>query len=500
MLDLLSLPEVALVREIAQARGVSLILVGGAVRDALLDKPVHDLDFAVQGNAVAIARAIANRLGAAFYLMDAERGTARVIVRRGGSQPSLHLDFAACRGATWDEDLRGRDFTINAIALDIADGEVLDPTGGLADVPHNLIRQVSPHAVSDDPVRALRAVRLECALRGTLEPATAATVSAAAPLLGVPSPERVRDELMKALALPAAARAVRRLDALGLLARLVPEIEPMRDCTQSPPHHLAVLEHTFLVLDYVDEMLKHLTGLQDLSGLSNAGMPAWLRGLDIAEPQRAELTRQLWAETANDRLRVAVFRLAALLHDIAKPATRSVGADGRIHFYRHEEIGAAMAAARAAALRLSGDEVEQVRATVRHHMRPNQMSREYGESGPSARAIYRFVNAAGACAPELALFCVADGMGKAGAATPLEDADRRTAAATTLIKAYYDRFSLAAAPRPLLSGADMLALGVKQGPRIGQILGAVREAQMVREIQTKAEALQLARSLLGLDH
>ena len=489
MNELLNLPEVALVREVARARRARLILVGGAGRDALLGKPVHDLDFAVQGNAVGIARAVADRLGAAFYLMDAERGTARVIVARDGQAP-LHLDFAACRGASWDEDLRGRDFSINAIALDLDNGAVLDPNGGLADLPRNVIRQVSPHAISDDPVRALRAVRIEQMLGGLIEPATAATVSAAAPLLGIPSPERVRDEFMKTLALPAAARAVRRLDQLGLLGQVIPEIEPMRGCEQSPPHRFEVLEHTFVVLDYLDDIVRHL------SGVPESGAPDWLQGLSIAEPHRAALNRQLTSTTANDRLRVAVLRLAALLHDAAKPATRSVGADGRIHFYDHEEVGAAMAAARATALRLSGEEVDQIRVTVRHHMRPNQMSREYGVNGPSGRAVYRFVTAAGACTPELALFCIADGMGKAGAATPVEDAGRRALISSLLIRSYYGRFSPAVAPQHLINGRDVMGLGVKQGPRIGQILTAVREAQMVGEVNTHGAALELAEQLV----
>jgi poly(A) polymerase len=190
-----------------------------------------------------------------------------------------------------------------------------------------------------------------------------------------------------------------------------------------------------------------------------------------------------------------VFKLAALLHDIAKPDKRSVGADGRVHFYEHEEAGSGMAAARAHALRLSSDEVEQVRVMVRHHMRPNQMTRDISAM-PTARAVYRYVAIAGQCAPELALFCVADGMGKGGPATLLADAQRRAAIAAMLIARYYDQFSPVVAPQPLLSGRDVIALGVAPGPQIGRILSEVREAQMVGEIITRRDALQLAQSLV----
>ncbi|MCL5996654.1 MAG: HD domain-containing protein [Chloroflexi bacterium] len=501
MLNFLDLPLIRVVREIAQARKTPVLLVGGAIRDALLNRPIHDFDFAVQGNAVALARAVANQLDAAFYIMDAERGTARVITTTGHASPAnqadaLHLDFALCRGSTWDEDLFGRDFSVNAIGLDLTTGRMLDPTGGQADLPGRIIRQVTPHAIDDDPVRALRAVRLALTLSGSIEPATITAVRAAASQLGQPSPERVRDELMKTLAHPAATRAVRQLDTLGLLSQIVPEVEPMRNCEQSQPHRFAVLEHTFVVMEYLDEILKNLREPKPGEFQTDHGeFPAWLQGLRVSASHRDALTAQLSAVTTNERSRAALLRLATLLHDTAKPATRSIGADGRIHFYGHEEAGADMAAVRANTLKLSSDEVEQVRTTVRYHMRPNQMSRESDATGPTARAIYRFMRDAGMCAPEVALFCIADGMGKAGTATPLAEARRRSAIAALLIERYYQQFSPAVAPKPLIGGKDLLAIGIPQGPRIGQILNAVREAQMVGEISSPAEAMALAQSL-----
>jgi tRNA nucleotidyltransferase/poly(A) polymerase len=483
MSDLLTHPLVTSVREIAQAHHIPLLLVGGAVRDWLLGKEAHDLDFAVRGNAKTLARAVADALGGAFYLMDAERNTARVIITRPG-QAAFNLDFAVCRGDTWEEDLFGRDFSINAIALEMQSGAMLDLTGGQADLARRVVRQVTPHAVTDDPVRALRAVRIALALDGTLDPATAQAAREAASLLHWPSPERVRDELMKAMALPNAARAVRWFDELGLLQAMIPEVAPLRDCTQSPPHQFAVLEHTFVVLDYVDMLIANLRGSENLRG------PVNLRGLrDLGG---LALLQQLDSPTTSERSRAAVFRLAVLLHDIAKPLKRSIGEDGRIHFTGHEAAGAPMAAARAEALRLSSIEVDQVRVTVQHHGEPNRIARD---AAPSPRVIHRFMRATGACAPEIALFCPADGYGKAGAASSAEDMQRRHNIATRLIEQYYAQYSPAAAPRPLIDGKDVMTLGVQQGPRIGQILNAVREAQMIGEISTRAEALALAQRL-----
>ncbi len=489
LVGLCSMPEVVVVNDIAARHHVRVLLVGGAVRDALLNKPVHDLDFAVLGNSVRLARTVANQLDAAFYLMDAERGTARVIVsHKGRSAPALNMDFAVRRGATWEEDLMGRDFSLNAIAVDET-GAILDPSGGRTDLTAGVIRQVTPHAISDDPVRAMRAVRMEHALCMRMEPETARAVRSATASLHIPSPERVRDELMKMLALPNAAQAIRRLDGLGLLRELIPEMEPLRVCTQTAPHQFPVLEHTFVVLDYLDDILRFIVS-------DETSAPEWLSELTMAPGHRASLQRQLITETSNERTRIAILRLAALLHDIAKPANRSVGDDGRVHFYGHEEDGSVVAAARGRTLKLSADEVAQIRTTVAHHMRPNQMSRDGNAADITTRAIYRYINTTSECAPEIALFCIADGMGKAGAASASQDYTRRAKISALLIKAYYDRFGPDAAPRPLITGNDVIGLGVQQGHQIGAILSAVREAQMVGEIDSYEAAIAIAKGLI----
>jgi tRNA nucleotidyltransferase/poly(A) polymerase len=485
-------PALAAARDLARDRRLPAVLVGGAVRDAWLGRPIHDLDFAVQGNAVDLARAVANRLGGDFYIMDDERGTARVLLAPpapppgGAGQPGarLVLDFAACRGATWDEDLFARDFTVNALAVRLADGALLDPTGGQADLARRVVRQARLGAIHDDPVRALRAVRLGLALGAEIEPDTLAAARAAATRLDQTSPERARDEFMTLLARADASRAARQLDALGLLAALVPEVEPLRTCQQSAPHRFDALEHTLVVLDALDAILAAIeSGAEPLA--------AWR--MPVSEAHRARLAAHLSAVGAGGRTRAAVFRLSVLLHDCGKPATRTVDPAGNAHFYGHAEAGAALAAARAGALRLSGDEIRWARLTVLHHMRPNLLARQ-GELTP--RAIFRLARDVGDCLPELALLCVADGMGKAGELTRAEDRERRGSAASVLIERYYDRLASGVAPPPLIDGHDLLNLGLPPGPRIGQILEAVREAQAAEEIATREDALRLARSLL----
>jgi putative nucleotidyltransferase with HDIG domain len=487
--SLLSWPEVRTVRDLARARSMSVVLVGGAVRDALLGHPSpRDLDFAVQGDAIALGRAVADALSAAFYVLDAERGTTRVLLpdhaeSAAGTQRSspLIMDFAACRGPSWRADAFARDFTINAIAMSLEDGALIDETDGLTDLSAGVIRATNDRAMDDDPVRALRAVRLAFGLNMRIEPATLVMARSAGAALGRPSAERLRDELMAILKLDQAAHAARMLDDLGLLAPLVPEVEAMRSCDQPEPHCFTVLQHTWEVMAALDALLRD-----------------WRIAVGEAHyalKHAPQLTEHFGTITVEGRTRAAVYRFAALLHDCGKPATRRVGADGRAHFHGHEVVGAELAAARARALRLSSDEVARAGIVVRNHTQANFMARRLQQITP--RALYRFFRDAGDCAPELAVFAVADCLGKRGLHTSADDCAWSMAAAQRLLNEYYTRFERSVAPLPLITGRDVIALGARQGPSIGEVLEAVREAQMIGEIATRDEALALARRLLS---
>jgi tRNA nucleotidyltransferase/poly(A) polymerase len=231
--------------------GVRAYLVGGAVRDMLQGRELHDLDFAVPEGAIDLARIVSDRLGGAFVLLDEERDAGRVVLRNARRGP-VSIDFTRFRGA-WPvpgglpraktrgdggivEDLGARDFTINAMAFDVGEGEpgqVIDPLGGQADLAAGIIRATSPRAIADDPLRALRAVRLAGELGFTLAPATVRLIRESAPLLNRVSAERLRDELCKILAQPSAAGQLRALDSLGLLEPTLPEVAGLRGIGRS---------------------------------------------------------------------------------------------------------------------------------------------------------------------------------------------------------------------------------------------------------------------------
>ncbi|MFO7742330.1 MAG: hypothetical protein R6X31_08460, partial [Anaerolineae bacterium] len=232
------------VRQLADELRVECWLVGGAVRDLLLHRPVHDWDLAVDGGALALARAIGDELGGAFFPLDEERGTARVVL---GSRPDgpVELDFSLLRGDTLIADLIERDFTVNAMAVGEAE-TVVDPLGGQADLEARKVRATSESAFRDDPVRLLRAPRIEADLGFDTEPRTESWIRRDALLLTGAAAERVRDELARGLAPAGAAAFIHRLDDLALLIHVMPELDSLKGITQTSAR-LDVWHHTLNV-------------------------------------------------------------------------------------------------------------------------------------------------------------------------------------------------------------------------------------------------------------
>lgn len=224
-LELTDIPagaEIDLIGELAAVHRVKAHLVGGGLRDLLLGRPATDLDFALGGAVRELPELFARRTGGTFFWLDEERGHARVVKRTPAA--TLTFDFAPLRGATIEEDLTQRDFTINALALSLADRArgVIDPLRGVADLRQCVIRACSSHAFSDDPLRLLRALRFAALLGFSIEDATWQALCRDARLLRRVTAERVRDELFRILAAPGIAVSLKRLRQAGLLAEILP--------------------------------------------------------------------------------------------------------------------------------------------------------------------------------------------------------------------------------------------------------------------------------------
>ena len=480
------------VHQLAQERGARVWLVGGAVRDALLGRPVHDWDFGVERGAMGLARAVADALGGAYFPLDAERDTGRAILT-SASGARVELDFAALRGGNLETDLLARDFTVNALALDTK-GTLVDVTGGQADLAARRIRATNERTFHDDPARLLRGVRLEAQLGFEIEPQTAAWIHRDAALAALPAAERVRDEFARLLALPHAVIPLQRLDQFGLLLHVIPELEPLKSVTQSSPHRFDVYRHSLTTVDTLEGVIAAVTGHKvEKRALADAPLAAWGDLARVLSQFAGDVTAHLAVEISGGRDREGLLKLAALLHDVGKPQTWSQDEQGHIHFYNHEPVGAQMAAARLKKLRFSRDEAERMRTIVGQHLRPAHLSRA---EQVTRRAIYRYFRATSCAGVDVMLLSLADHLATYGPNIQEQRWARRLEVAEILLHHYFERREETVSPPPLITGNDLMAdLALVPGPKIGRLLEALREAQAAGEVSTRDEALALARQI-----
>ena len=466
-----------------------IYLVGGAVRDMMLNRLSHDLDFALPSNGISTARRIANVLKADFMALDEERDTGRVIVANADGERTF-LDFATYRGGNLEEDLRARDLTINAIAYDLRANTILDPLNGASDLRTRILRACSPTSITDDPVRILRVIRQAAAFEFKIQLDTRKSMKQAARLLPNISPERKRDELFRILEGPRTAASIRALEMLGVFPHLMPELSAMKGVEQSSHHVYDVWEHTLKVLSYLEEILAALsTDPQKSNDPFND-----LLTHHLGKYQGNFASHFAKSLNADRSVRAALF-FAALYHDVEKPATKSVDTTGHIRFFDHDMKGAETASKRVQEFNLSNDEVERVKKIIKNHMRfhffSNQM--EDKKQGPSRKAIYRFFRDSGEAGVDLVLLGLADLRGTRGDTLPQETWTIALNIAEILLENYWEKREEAVAPPRLLNGNDLMReLNIEPGPIVGQLLEAIREEQAIGNIETREQAIEFA--------
>lgn len=490
-------------------------LTGGCVRDVLLGRPTHDFDVVVEKRAIDLARALADETGGSFVLLDAEHQVARTLLRLG--DVSVAVDWAELRGGSIEADLRLRDLTINAVAVPLQDavdcaglaGELLiDPLDGLDALRRRQLHPCSEDLFRADPLRVLRAVRLAAELSFAISPELHTLLQRDGLLVTHSAAERVREELVRLLLTPHSAVFLRYLDQLHVLTALIPELEPARGVTQPIVHFLDVLEHLLEAVAVADWMLSQLDAIPSESppvpSSAVAGdpyppaffvMPEALRHVpDLAFrlPYREHLLDHFNAPLASGHPRRAIWKLAVLLHDIAKPQTKQPKAGGGVSFYGHQTIGAEIAASVAERLRFSRHEVSYIATVVREHMRPGQLA-DIEEL--SRRAIYRFFRDTGDAGIDTLLHSHADHMATSGPRMTRAAWEAHLQWTAAMLHVLYEEQEVVH-PRRLIDGrALMEALGLAPGPEIGRLLRLIAEAQAAGEVRTAEEALSLARDL-----
>lgn len=471
-------------------------LVGGAVRDLLTNRLSPDFDFAVPSNGISIARTVANALKADFMVLDSERDTGRVVIIEG--ETYTYLDFAAYRGATLEDDLRDRDFTINAMALNLRDITIIDPLNGAMDIRARVIRACSPDSLANDPVRILRAVRQAAAFGFTIDKSTRELMKQAADKINNVSIERVRDEVFKILGGPKASASIRALEMLGVLQHLMPELLKMRGVTQSNPHIHEVWTHTLAVVDQLDNLLTSSLRL-DFDPEKTSDMFMGLVSLKIGR-YREQIAKHFANQLNPSRSHRSLLFFAALYHDVCKPDTKTIDESGRIRFFDHDIKGAEVVADRARAFNLSNDEVERLHTIVRHHMRFHFFADRLEREGqpPSRKAVYRFFRDSGAVSVDLILLALADLRGTKGNELTQVTWTAYLDIARILLENYWERPEEVINPPRLVDGNELMKeLNLQPGKIVGVLLESIRENQAAGKIVDKEQALAFAREELA---
>ncbi len=444
-------------------------IVGGAVRNALLDEAVRDLDLAVEpGSEQGAARKLADASGGWAFPLSDEHATWRAVAE--GER--WHVDVSALRAETIEADLSARDFTLNAVAVPLEGGSPIDPAGGIADAEARLLRVVSPVAFSADPLRLLRAPRLAGRYGLELEPETVRLAQEQSERAAEPAGERQLAELRGIVAGPNPLGALGLMDELGVTAAVLPELEGLRGVVQNPNHHLDVHGHTLAVLERLLEIEGELPRLAGAAAGDVAGI--------LAEPLADELTRS------------EALRFGALLHDIGKPRTRSEHG-GHVTFIGHDRAGAEIIAGVCRRLRTSRRLSSYLQQLALHHLRLGFMVHQR----PLSRgAIYEYLSTTEPVCVDVTVLTAADRQAARGEG-PIASEEMIEAHLQLVREILPEAVAWhRAPPKPPLSGDELAdEVGLEPGPRMGEILERLRLAAFAGEVGDRREAIELARRL-----
>jgi len=467
-------PQLDIIKNQAIKKKISVFLVGGFFRNSLLGRSCTDFDFAVQKGALRFAKEFSKKIKGAFVLLDAKHACARVVKKQKGN--TYTFDFADFRGDTIEKDLLGRDFTINTLCCKMnalsdrtsIEDALLDMKKGLKDFKAKRIKMVSSKAFMEDPLRLLRAFSLEATIGFQIESKTLARIKKDKDLIKNVSAERIRDELFKILATSRAATTFIAMDKIGLLEKIIPQVTFMYHIKQGTYHHLNVWKHSLETIRQLEKLIEELCEQEDIQGY-------------------------LAADLSGGRSRKSILKLGALLHDVGKPDT-IMKQGKKLSFHGHERLGKAIARSIAKDLKLSVKERFALSDMVLWHLRPGYLS---NFKRPSERSIFRYLRDTGEEAVSIALLSWADQRSTRGPLTSQADQKHHEKICKDLIRRYFKKKNEKPFTR-LIDGNDLIKeLKLQPSPLFSKILNEVEEQQVLGKIETKKDALNLARKVVN---
>ncbi len=451
---MINLPQgVNLIQPLFQP-GEKYYLVGGAVRDALLGRASQDIDILCDGDTRGIARKLADRVGGSFFMLDEQRNTCRVILN--GNRERIVFDFAQMRGSSLLDDLQERDFTFNAMAVDLADPvDVRDPMKGGSDLVEKRLRPCKETSFADDPLRVIRAIRYSVMLDLHIEAPTSQLMKQTAGKLGSISEERKRDELFKILDGERAAVGLELLAHFGILPYV--GLKDLPDFQRSNAR-----------LRSYSNLSSYWLGTLQPGSADHFLLSSFVAGL---KPYRQQVKEHLAKVNQSDRSRNGLNGLAALLWDLDPVRCEGIADE----------------------LALSRDEEEHLSCLLTNRQKFHQL---LSKSSVDRRNIYHYYQPLAGHGIDLCLLSMVE---QASVLSSEFKEDRWISAielCAKLLDAWFNQPE-SVNPKLLLTGRDlMFEFDLIPGPLIGKLLDGLREEQAAAVIQTRSEALEWVESQL----
>ena len=439
-------------------------IVGGFLRDFLLNKDSSDIDLAVKsGTAEKMAKFIADSISGYFVKLDDVNHIYRVVFENKKD----YIDIADIEGADIYEDLARRDFSMNALALNIKSMQLTDPYGGVKSIENKIIKAISEKNILDDPIRVLRAFRFQSTLGFTMDENLKQITEKHAGLLKQTAPERINAELVKLFLGKRCVDSLKDMDNCGMLELIFPEVKEIKKVPPNSHHHLCLLEHCYAVVDYVQNFYEN--------------------GNDEVKAHFDEIIFG-----ANPRQ--AYLKLAAFLHDIGKPATWEIEeGTGRHRFIKHDDIGAKIAEKPLKNLKFSNKQIAYIQKIIKYHLYPANvaMIEENNE-----KAVMRFFRKMGDEVIDLIAIAYGDRLSARGPDITDEIVEKNLTGLKHLLEKYLaNKCNLTPLPKLLSGNEIMQILNIKPSPELGKIVDMLYEAQISSDVVTKEEAVEFVKKL-----
>ena len=480
------------ISKLANSKDIKCFLVGGAVRDILMNRKISDIDIVVDTNPYDFTDYLAQIFGGSPVVLDESRSK---ICRLAGIENLLYQESNFSKKIDMDikqidfsikNDLLNRDFTVDALGIDLntydQDIKLIDFSDGYSDLLNKKIRMLNENIFSSDPLRLIRAIRLSADLNFSIDHDTENQIRKDSGLIENVSVERVRDEFMKILLNTESKNYLRKLDELDLLEKIFTDFSKLKNLSQPEEHFWDVFDHSIESVGYIDELLygskvkigKQFSNIEDI--------------IDEFRSYRE-------SDKSDDQNIFVLLKLATLLHDVGKYITRSVDSNGRIRFLGHSEAGAKISDLILTNLRMPKKSINMVNLLVENHLRPGQLSS--GNQLPTSRALYRYYRDLEAYSIPLIILYMADVLAAVGPRLlPIEW--NNTLRHVNHIIGYHTTVSGQNRFNTLLTGHEIMStFGLKSGKIVGDLLEKINESQALGQLQSKQDALDMVSCLLS---